>query len=327
MLVLAAPLAGGQSARAASTWAQTDGSEAGSACTPLPAIPFAEGRSGRVNLNLDPAGRLVAPVFVNGAGPFPFIVDTGANRSVVSSQLALALGMTRQGVGEVHSIDGVRDAPLARVGALSSGAAALDNVELPLLDGEVLAGQRGFLGVDSFASQRLELDFEHHCARIVDAAAPAPDWIAAHGRLQYGSSFVLDGSIGGVAIIILLDTGSNVTLANTAFREALRPDRASFAERRGDFLFTAGKPLVATNAVWTPRVSIGRTSISNVRAYIGDFHVFTLWGLTGKPTLLVGMDVLAGAGAMAIDYRSRVVYFRHEPHGRWRDLAATQFVN
>src|SRR5262249_55504949 len=45
-------------------------------------------------------GRVVAPISVNGQGPFRFIVDTGANRSVLSQALSDQLGLTVHGSGE-----------------------------------------------------------------------------------------------------------------------------------------------------------------------------------------------------------------------------------
>src|SRR5690242_9920799 len=41
----------------------------------------------------DRLGRMVAPVSINDQGPFRFIIDTGANRSVVSRALADHLGL------------------------------------------------------------------------------------------------------------------------------------------------------------------------------------------------------------------------------------------
>src|SRR5678815_1729892 len=63
----------------------------------------------------DRLGRVVAPVSINNQGPFRFIVDTGANRSVVSRDLADRLGLVPEGSGEVHSVHGVSIAPLVPV--------------------------------------------------------------------------------------------------------------------------------------------------------------------------------------------------------------------
>src|ERR1700722_9035945 len=53
---------------------------------------------------LDIYRRMTAPVRVNGRGPFPFIVDTGANQSVISDTLAAQLGLVR---GAAELLNGV----------------------------------------------------------------------------------------------------------------------------------------------------------------------------------------------------------------------------
>ncbi len=41
----------------------------------------------------DRIGRLLVPVTINGQGPFRFVLDTGANRSVLTPQLAAHLSL------------------------------------------------------------------------------------------------------------------------------------------------------------------------------------------------------------------------------------------
>src|SRR5262245_20212298 len=69
----------------------------------------------------DSVGRAVALVSINGQGPFRFIIDTGANRSVLSRTLAERLGLAPSGEGVVHSIDGAEPATLVHVESLSFG--------------------------------------------------------------------------------------------------------------------------------------------------------------------------------------------------------------
>src|SRR5437868_1700936 len=45
---------------------------------------------------LDRIGRILAPVKINGQGPFRLIVDTGANQSVLTTRLATRLGLEAQ---------------------------------------------------------------------------------------------------------------------------------------------------------------------------------------------------------------------------------------
>jgi predicted aspartyl protease len=46
-----------------------------------------------VALKIDGTGAVVVPVTINGQGPFSFLLDTGSNRSAVSSDLASRLGL------------------------------------------------------------------------------------------------------------------------------------------------------------------------------------------------------------------------------------------
>jgi predicted aspartyl protease len=129
---------------------------------------------------------------------------------------------------------------------------------------------------------------------------------------------MVEGEIMGVHVNVLIDTGSDISLANERFRDALRGVGARSIQYRNGHAFTFGRPIVLTLRVWTPRLFLGRTVVQSVNAYIGNFHIFDLWGLQDQPTLLIGMDVLARAGEMAIDYENAVVHFRRPPRGDLR---------
>src|SRR2546430_7693129 len=43
-------------------------------------------------------GRVIAPVMIDGKGPYRFIIDTGASHTTISPKLAAALGLESTGV-------------------------------------------------------------------------------------------------------------------------------------------------------------------------------------------------------------------------------------
>jgi predicted aspartyl protease len=272
----------------------------------------------------DGQGRLVAPVTVNGQGPFRFIVDTGANRSVLSRRLAAQLGLVPTGVGTVHSIDNVSQAPLAPITSLRYGALDLPSAPMPLLDGPVLAGEQGLLGADGMRGRRLRLDFERRCIEIVPSrgARPLRGWETIRGELRFGHLVMVDGMVRGLRVNILIDTGSDTTLANVALQQALsarmRDDDRSLNYARA--YTAAGQAIPLTNAIMLPRLSMGELKIDDITAFVGDYHIFTLWGLVEEPTLLIGMDVLSQASGLAIDYERARVYFQVADRGRRRWL-------
>jgi predicted aspartyl protease len=287
-------------------------------CTPAPQLgefqaprdPAAPAQTATGPTGTDGLGRVVAPVMIDGQGPFRFIVDTGANRSVLSQDLLVHLGLTPFGTGEVHSVHGVTIAPLVQVQAIRYGALTLGNPSLPVLDGAVLAGEQGLLGVDGMAGRRLKMDFEHGCIEITPSrgANRLPGWAVVQGELRFGTLMMVHGNINGLHVRMLLDTGSDTSLANEALRTELnahvRRDRA-----RVDYAiaYNNGRPVVLQNAILIPQMGMGELQVRNVTAYVGDFHIFALWGLLKEPTLLLGMDVLSQARGIAIDYQRHTV--------------------
>jgi predicted aspartyl protease len=250
---------------------------------------------------------------INGQGPFRFIVDTGANRPVISTDLAASLGLTPIGTGDVHAIQGVTSAPLVEVDTFNYGRLDLPTGPLPLLQGRVLAGEQGLLGVDGMAGRRLRLDFENSCIEIVPSrsARRLQGWNTVRGELHFGHLVVLPGIVNDVEVNVFVDTGSDSSLANTALRDALR-SRVRYDQQALDYAraYNAGEPIVLDAAVVLPRLQLGDLVASDVLAYVGDFHIFELSGLNDEPTLLIGMDVLRRARAIAIDYERGTVQFR-----------------
>lgn len=279
---------------------------------PDPVIaPPAPGEEANVETRRDRTGRVIAPVTVNGQGPFRFIVDTGANRSVLSPDLAARLGLSATAEGEVHSIASVTSAPIVNGARLTHGDMLLSSAPMPLLGGRVLAGEDGLLGVDGMQGRRLRMDIRRRCIEIVPShrAPRLRGFVTIPGELRFGHLVVVRGRIRNVPVNILIDTGSDSSLANPALRDALGPirtrDDAGIIEA-----FTAGEPIVLQGGVILPHVRMGEVAVTNVAAYVGDYHIFTLWGFQNEPTLLIGMDVLNQTEAVAIDYGRATVSFR-----------------
>lgn len=265
----------------------------------------------------DRMGRIVAPVLVNGQGPYRFIIDTGANRSALSRPLAESLGLTPSGVGAVHTVHEVTTAPLVEVSSLAYGGVAMRGGAMPILEPPVLAGEDGLLGVDGLRDRRMTLDFVNRCIEIVESRTARRlrgDWTTVRGELRFGHLVMIEGSVRGRRINVLIDTGSSASLANTALRDALAgvSEPVSEARLRRVEALTAGAPILLDSAIILPRTIIGGIEARTVVAYIGDFHIFDLWGLGDEPTLLIGMDVFSRASALAIDYGRASVHLRVE---------------
>ena len=71
----------------------------------------------------DQIGRIWAPVFINGRGPFRLVLDTGASTSGVTAMVALALGIPTDQSPQVmlRGVTGSAAVPTIRVDTLSVG--------------------------------------------------------------------------------------------------------------------------------------------------------------------------------------------------------------
>jgi predicted aspartyl protease len=106
---------------------------------------------------------VLAPVSVQGQGPYDFVLDTGASRSVVDRQLAEELGLARvAAVPQVSGVSGPAQATVVRVADWSAGDVTLPRgivaaMDLQLSDSaaaQQLLGRRiyGLLGSDVLSS-------------------------------------------------------------------------------------------------------------------------------------------------------------------------------
>ena len=97
----------------------------------------------------DPAKPLVlVPAYINGQGPYDFILDTGAGTTVLSKDLAEELGIEAGESKEARGAGGGLRVTLSRANSFSVGASEQKNVEVALLDMNELSKN---CGIDKLA--------------------------------------------------------------------------------------------------------------------------------------------------------------------------------
>lgn len=262
----------------------------------------------------DGIGRILAPVWLNGRGPFLFIVDTGANRTVLSPETArqLGLGLATGPRAVVHGVTGSELAPIARVGELRIGRIVRRDVDMPIVSNRVHAQADGMLGADNLAGTRLSVDFRRNRIDISDSrsAPPRPrQSTSLPAVMRFGLLPLVRGRVSGVEIEAVVDTGAERSIGNGALRQALIAERARVQNEGQTIVFGAVGPSVTADVVWVPRLRVGAGNITKLQLLFADTHVFRIWGLEQKPALLLGMDVIGQLDAMTIDYQQNRIWF------------------
>jgi hypothetical protein len=266
----------------------------------------------------DRIGRIIVPVSINGQGPFPFMIDTGANRTVLAQSLAtqLALPLDPNSQITVIGVSGSSVVATAHVDTLDASALHFSDVQLPVLSGPVFEGIAGILGMDGFEGKRIAANFVRGLFSIDQSRgwrAP-PLYTTLPVRFLSERLLMIDCHVGNIATRAIIDTGGIRTLGNPAlFRRLARREDTARLLQTGVIDVNEASQLGTVRRV--PPVWLGTTSIQALDVTFADFSVFHAWGLEDEPALLLGMDVLGTLADLNIDYQRQEVQLRTRYNG------------
>ena len=115
--------------------------------------------------------RMTIPVRLSGAGPYRFLVDTGADRTAVSREIADRLNLKSAGGAELHTVAGISKVKMATVQDVEFTHPPQRSIEAAVLEGANI-GADGIVGVDLLRSQRVQFDFQNQTMSIVPSRLP-----------------------------------------------------------------------------------------------------------------------------------------------------------
>ncbi|HEX8484450.1 retroviral-like aspartic protease family protein [Sphingomonas sp.] len=259
--------------------------------------------------------RMTVPVSLAGAGPFRFIVDTGAERTVVSHELARKLRLPPGRVVRLTAMTGTTSVGTVIIPSLSVGALTATGqprIEAPALSAVDL-GALGILGLDTLQGRKVTIDFDTQTMTVtpsIKRRSPpaASDEIVVRARSVFGQLVVTDARYRGQTVRVILDTGSVVSMGNAALRERLaRADRKR--DKPIELVSVTGETLQA-GYTQIGRVSLGDIVFDNLPVAFADAAPFAKFGLVERPAMLLGMDALRLFRRVDIDFVNREVRLR-----------------
>ncbi len=254
--------------------------------------------------------RMTVEVRVNGTGPYRFIVDSGADTSVVGQQIANALRLPMASSVVLNGITNSAIVPRVAVDELALGTQSIRDLKVPVLR-EVNIGAQGMIGLDALVEQQLVLDFDERKVTIADARKPLPryvDEIVVTARRRRGQLILTQATANGSPVDAVIDTGSQVTIGNSSLRDRLyRRRRAPLA--RTTVTGVTGTEVEVEYAV-VPELMLGPILFKNVSIAFADVPPFAVFGLSEKPAMLLGTDLMETFRKVSLDFRARKVRFQ-----------------
>lgn len=257
--------------------------------------------------------RLFVEVGINGSGPYRFLVDSGADRSVVGAALAASLGLPAAGTAMLQSMAGRSQVQTVEVESLTLGPHTSRNLRLPALPEEWI-GAQGLIGIDALGNQRILLDYERRRVTVQSSSTSPPstaageDEIVVTARRRKGQLILTAVRAAGVSLYAVVDSGSEVTLGNMALAKRLYRQRQITDPQKIALLSVTGETLMADLGI-LPELRVGSLILRGLPIAFADAGPFALFGLANTPALLLGSDVLRVFRRVGLDFGNRRVRF------------------
>jgi len=263
--------------------------------------------------DLDATRRMSVQVMVDGQGPFSFLVDTGAERTVIARELADRLGLDRSERLRLATIGtSVAVAPSFRVASLEMTDLRLNPFDAPAFAGRHI-GAAGLIGVDMLEKRRLLIDFRGEKMEILASRRHArplirdKDAIVVTARNSAGRLILSDARIDGRRIDVVVDTGAQSSVGNLALQKlitARRQNSTAFYPAMLGAVTGEDVPAVRTGI---KRIEIEGININDLPVSFADSKAFDALGLGDRPALLLGMDSLSLFDRVEIDFPNKRV--------------------
>jgi hypothetical protein len=274
---------------------------------------FVKGREPRYveRTRRDRIGRIWAPVYINGKGPFRLVLDTGASRSGVVARVVTELGMSSDRNSSVllRGVTGTAQVPTIKVESIQVGDLVVNSARMPVMF-DALGGADGILGTEGLLGRRVFIDFHNdliHIARSHNEPAPA-GFITIPFDLSHGRLLITDAQIGSIRAKAIIDTGGQVSVGNVALRDALNKRRSATLTQLNIVGVTLDVEAAESRSI--PTIYLGPLQMRMSSMTFADVSIFKHWKMIDEPAVLIGMDVLGLLDTLIIDYQRHELQLR-----------------
>lgn len=251
--------------------------------------------------------RMTVPVRLSGSGPYRFLVDTGADRTAVSREIADRLNLKSAGGAELHTVAGTSQVRTATVHDLEFTHPPERSVDAAVLESANI-GADGIVGVDLLRSQRVQFDFQNQTMSIVPSKSPdfrqEPGTIVVEARRKNGRLIVTDAEANGERLTVVLDTGSQITIGNQALRERLLGGNLINGRQTVELESVTGEK-ISGDYMFIRELDVGGIGLNNLAIVFTDAHTFKQLGLDKRPALLLGMNAIRAFKRVSIDFANK----------------------
>ncbi len=269
-------------------------------------IDIGEDRNDRMTINVDIPHNDFDRL---NKGPYKFIIDTAAQRTIVSDELADNLALDIEKELKITTLSGTAPVRTVYVPELTLGKQDTVGLIAPTFRRSAL-GADGILGLDSLQGQRILFDFKAEKISIAKQdrrlSRSNNREIIVRARRRDGQLIFTNATMAGFKVNVIIDTGSDASIGNLALKRKLRLRDDRLAQI--NLLDVRGEDVPALYGI-TRDLRIGRARFSSLPIAFADIAPFEALKINNRPSLFLGMNALRTFDRLAIDFEDRRIYF------------------
>ena len=273
-------------------------------------------------------GRLLTDVYVNGQGPFTFLIDTASSRSLIFEHVRKQLGLTRSQPERmlVYGINDVAEAVPVKPERISVAGEEVKDLTIGVLPETSAADPDGVLGVDFLSHYFVVLDRGAMRLKLLppgeDSASLYRDWSQAKLTPRLMKRFpirfwYLSARYNDNAINTLFDLGAGTTMMNWQAAERMGVHKRDFShfgpppEELQDVLGKTSPALRITNL----EIRLPGKWWDKQLVVVADAPVFNYFDLEDQAAAIAGPGLLRDT-SLAIDFAGEKLYLGPTRNGR-----------
>lgn len=270
-------------------------------------ITIGEDRNDRMTVDVNIPSEI--DLFTRDKGPYEFIIDTAAQRTILSTELAQSLELEIEKSLTITTLSGTSSIDTVYVPKLTFGERESLSIIAPTFRKNWL-GADGILGLDSLQDQQVLFDFKAEEIFIRSdqkrLSRNNSREIIVRARRRDGQLIFTDATIGGIKVSVIIDTGSEVSIGNRTLQKRLRLKEGQLAKT--ELTDVKGEKIAATIGL-IKDFRLARARFSTVPIAFADIATFKVLKLDKRPALFLGMDALRKFDRIAIDFADKRIYF------------------
>jgi len=282
------------------------------------AAPVASNPDDSVPLSYSADGHLVVPVYVNADGPYAFILDSAASRTIISARLAseLTLPLLSNRVGHLVGASGETQTEVFRVDALRfAGQQWTLAAALALPPSSVEQGYAGILGLDVLTTQPLLFDFKRRRLAFLSAEEARHirhdrTWHKIWARRNFAGFLSVNLRINGRRVRAIIDSGARRSIGNEKLGALLENLSPASVIMREQIITGVAMPQVPARAGLARAVRLQSLRWGEAEILVADLAVFEALGLVDQPAMILGLDFLQSTSAIMFDFSRQRLWIK-----------------